>query len=75
MASSHDPVEDQIRRAIERGEFDALPGSGRRLELGENGPAWWAKRKVEEIRRQERAIEMGRRIADLEAKIWTLADE
>ena len=75
MASSHDPVEDQIRRAIESGEFDDLPGSGRRLELGENDPAWWAKRKVDEIRRQERAFEMGRRIADLEDKIWPLADE
>ncbi len=29
-------IEKQIRQAMERGEFDALPGSGKSLDLGEN---------------------------------------
>ncbi|MDQ0642017.1 DnaJ family domain-containing protein [Microbacterium murale] len=34
----------QIRRAIERGEFDDLPGSGKPLELPDHhDPDWWLK--------------------------------
>ncbi|MEI3847935.1 MULTISPECIES: J-domain-containing protein [unclassified Microbacterium] len=34
----------QIRRAIERGEFDDLPGSGRPIDLSDShDPDWWLK--------------------------------
>ncbi|MEL7977816.1 DUF1992 domain-containing protein [Isoptericola sp. F-RaC21] len=35
----------QIRRAMERGEFDDLPGSGKPLDLSDrHDPDWWLKR-------------------------------
>jgi hypothetical protein len=40
-------VERQIREATERGEFADLPGTGRRLDLGNpDDPDWWIKRLV-----------------------------
>ncbi|WP_226344105.1 J-domain-containing protein [Agilicoccus flavus] len=40
-------VEKQIREAMERGEFDGLPGTGKPLDLGDpDDPDWWAKRKM-----------------------------
>lgn len=45
-------VDLQLRRAIERGEFDDLPGAGKPIEdLGtEHDPDWWIKRLVERER-------------------------
>jgi hypothetical protein len=42
-------VEQQIRVAMERGEFDDLPGQGKPIEdLGvEHDPDWWVKKLVE----------------------------
>ncbi len=42
-------VDLQIRQAMERGEFDDLPGQGKPLEgLGsEHDPDWWVKKLVE----------------------------
>jgi hypothetical protein len=42
-------VELQLRRAMERGDFDNLPGSGKPIEgLGtEHDPDWWLKKLVE----------------------------
>lgn len=38
-------VERQIREAVERGEFDDLPGAGKPLDLGDvDDPEWWTKR-------------------------------
>ena len=70
-----DPVEDQIRQAIERGEFDNLPGSGRRLDLGEDDPAWWAKRRIEEMRRRDELTERAAVVAELEHELWALPTE
>lgn len=55
-----DPVERQIREAIERGEFEALPGAGKPLpDLDKQyEPAWWAKRWVERSRREDVANEL-----------------
>lgn len=40
-------VERQIREAMERGEFDDLPGAGKPLDLGDvDDPDWWVKRKM-----------------------------
>ena len=37
-------VEDKIRAAQARGEFDDLPGKGKPLRLGDaNDPDWWVK--------------------------------
>jgi Domain of unknown function (DUF1992) len=42
-------VDLQVRQAMERGEFDELPGQGRPIEdLGvEHDPDWWVKKLVE----------------------------
>lgn len=59
----YEPFADGIvREAIERGEFDNLPGKGKPLHLKRVGdPDWWIKDKLEreqldhgELRRQWR---------------------
>jgi Domain of unknown function (DUF1992) len=42
-------VDLQVRRAIERGEFDDLPGAGKPIPGlgGTHDPDWWAKRLIE----------------------------
>jgi DnaJ homologue, subfamily C, member 28, conserved domain len=41
-------VERQIREAIERGEFDALPGRGKPIRgLGRDEENWWVKAYLE----------------------------
>jgi hypothetical protein len=41
-------VEFQIRKAMERGEFDNLPGAGKPLDLPDrHDPDWWVKRLIE----------------------------
>jgi hypothetical protein len=72
--SHQDPIEEQIQRAIERGEFDSLPGSGRPLPRDDEGPGWWAKRKIEEVRRLDRMSDLARRIDQALEKVWSLPD-
>jgi hypothetical protein len=44
-------VDLQVRQAIERGDFDDLPGTGKPLDLGEeHDPDWWVKRLIERER-------------------------
>ncbi|MEO9321868.1 DUF1992 domain-containing protein [Nocardioides sp. C4-1] len=45
-------VEEQLRVAMERGDFDDLPGAGKPIEgLGEShDPDWWLKKLVERER-------------------------
>src|SRR3954449_9514790 len=45
-------VDLQVRQAMERGEFDNLPGAGKPIEgLGaEHDPDWWVKKLVERER-------------------------
>ena len=38
-------VDRQIREAMERGEFDNLPGAGKPLQLDDD-PDWWIKAKI-----------------------------
>ena len=41
-------VDLQIQRAMERGEFDDLPGAGKPLDLpAKHDPDWWVKRLIE----------------------------
>lgn len=55
-------AEMQIRQAIERGEFDDLPGAGQPLaDLGPvHDPDWWARRLVARERLRERADDLRR---------------
>ncbi len=39
-------IDRQIREAVERGEFDNLPGAGKPLHLSDD-PDWWIKAKME----------------------------
>ncbi|TDT34506.1 DUF1992 domain-containing protein [Naumannella halotolerans] len=40
-------VDQQIREAMERGEFDNLPGSGKPIEnLRKDDPDWWIKQML-----------------------------
>ena len=57
-------VERQIREAVERGEFDHLPGSGKPIKDldAEYDPAWWAKRFIIRERVRDRADELRRTI-------------
>lgn len=44
-------VDLQVRTAIERGEFDNLPGAGKPLHLGDtHDPDWWVKGLIERER-------------------------
>jgi hypothetical protein len=48
MAQQHTWVDLQVQRAMERGDFDDLPGAGKPLALGEtHDPDWWLKKLVE----------------------------
>jgi hypothetical protein len=41
-------AELQVRRAMERGDFDDLPGAGKPLDLpARHDPDWWVKRLIE----------------------------
>ena len=41
-------VDLQVRRAMERGEFDDLPGAGKPLKLPDrHDPDWWVKQLIE----------------------------
>jgi hypothetical protein len=48
MAQQHTWVDLQVQRAMDRGDFDDLPGAGKPLELGDtHDPDWWIKKLVE----------------------------
>ena len=40
-------VDLQVQRAIERGEFDDLPGQGKPLPPMDDDPNWWLKKLIE----------------------------
>ena len=40
-------VDLQVQRAIERGEFDDLPGAGKPLPPMTDDPDWWVKKLIE----------------------------
>jgi hypothetical protein len=44
-------VDMQVRKAMDRGEFDNLPGAGKPLKLGStHDPDWWVKGLIERER-------------------------
>ena len=74
-ADVKDPVEEQIKEAIARGDFDNLPGQGRPLPKGDDGPGWWARRQIEQMRRQDRLAELSARIDRDLGDVWVLREE
>ena len=58
-----------------RGEFDHLPGRGQPLPAGDDGPGWWARRKVAELRRQDRIDEIQQSIDRRMGELWPLRSE
>lgn len=72
-------VELQVRRAIERGAFDNLPGAGKPIEgLGtEHDPDWWVKRLVERERIAvlPPALQLRKDDAELDAELDRLWSE
>lgn len=73
---SFDPVERQIREAIERGEFDSLPGAGKPLPDLDRPyePSWWAKRWVARARIEDEAMELRQRIRRELPRLRAIAD-
>lgn len=66
-------VDQQVRLAMERGEFDDLPGQGKPIEdLGvEHDPDWWLKKLVERenIALLPPAIALRKEDAELDARL------
>lgn len=46
----HRWVDLQVQKAIERGEFDNLPGAGKPLPPLDDDPNWWLKKLIERER-------------------------
>lgn len=68
----------QIRKAIERGEFDDLPGSGKPLDLPDHhDPDWWLKSlmKRERIVMLPPSIQLRKEDAALDAELDQLGNE
>lgn len=69
----HRWVEMQVRTAVERGDFDDLPGLGKPIEGlgGDHDPDWWVKRLVERERLHlvPPAIALRTEDAELEARL------
>jgi len=56
-------VDRQIQEAVERGEFDDLPGTGRPLASVESyDPDWWAKGFIRRERAREAADDLRRAV-------------
>ncbi len=72
-------VDLQVRQAMERGEFDDLPGAGKPIpDLGAtHDPDWWVKRLVERERITvlPAALQLRKDEAELEAALDRLGSE
>jgi hypothetical protein len=72
-------VDLQLRRAVQRGDFDDLPGLGKPLSDldGEHDPDWWVKRLVEreQITVLPPALQLRREDALLDDRLDRLAGE
>lgn len=79
MEQQHTWVDLQVRRAMERGDFDDLPGKGKPItDLGEtHDPDWWVKRLVEreKITVLPPALQLRKDDAELDDRIDAIASE
>lgn len=71
-----DPVERQIRAAIERGDFDHLPGAGKPIPdlAREYEPGWWAKRFLERVKVEDAARDLRALIRSEMPKLRVMED-
>ncbi|WP_028643966.1 J-domain-containing protein [Nocardioides sp. URHA0020] len=76
MQHQHTWVDLQVRQAMERGEFDNLPGAGKPIEGlgGEHDPDWWLKKLVERERIAvlPPSIALRKEDAELDARLDTI---
>jgi hypothetical protein len=72
---SVDPIEEAIAAAIERGDFDDLPGAGKPLPRRDTGPGWWARQYVERMRAEDEERALGRELDQCLGEVWVLPDE
>ena len=79
MQQQHTWVDLQVQRAMERGDFDDLPGKGKPIaNLGEHhDPDWWVKQLVERERITvlPPALQLRKDDAELDAKADEMAAE
>ena len=79
IAQQHTWVDLQVQRAMERGEFDNLPGAGKPIkDLGaHHDPEWWVKQLVERERIAvlPPSLQLRKDDAELDAKLDRLAAE
>lgn len=78
MAHQQQWVDEHLRIAQERGDFDNLPGFGKPLELSEHhDPDWWIKQLVERERISvlPPALALRREAAELDDLLDTLHTE
>jgi hypothetical protein len=74
MARQHEYVDLQIKQAMDRGDFDNLPGAGKPIEgLGtQHDPNWWVKQLIEREKITgvlPPALQLRKDDAELEAKL------
>jgi hypothetical protein len=79
IAQQHTWVDLQVQRAMERGEFDDLPGAGKPIEgLGvQHDPDWWLKKLVERERIAvlPASLQLRKDDAELDARLDEIAFE
>jgi len=79
IQQQHTWVDLQVQRAIERGDFEHLPGKGKPIEnLGEHhDPDWWVKQLVEreKIAVLPPALQLRKDDAELDAKLDGMSAE
>lgn len=79
MAQKDRWVEEQIRIAMQRGDFDDLPGAGKPIEgLGDShDPDWWLKKLVEreKIAVLPLSVQLRKEDAELDARLDTIGFE
>jgi hypothetical protein len=70
-------IDRQIREAMERGEFDDLPGAGKPIPGAgrPHEPNWWVKSFVERERSDERRRADYERIEARVGTLWALGSE
>ena len=74
MARQHEYVDLQLKQAMERGDFDDLPGAGKPIKnLGtQHDPNWWVKQLIERERITgllPPALQLRKDDAELDAKL------
>lgn len=80
IKQQHTWVDLQVRQAMERGDFDDLPGAGKPIpDLGtQHDPDWWVKQLIERERITgvlPPALQLRKDDADLDGRLDRLASE